>query len=74
MKRNRDVISRHEMHQIFNEYLSELNQLRYGDPLGPSYEDLALRKTTDEIIKAASDPYMDVDKLLIGFEDWLRRQ
>ncbi len=57
------------------EYIYQLNMKRYGDPLGPSYDDLrALGKTDEEIVAGATRPSTDIDKLLGGFATWLTRQ
>lgn len=53
-------------------YIYHVNEQRYGDKLGPTYEELKRRGKTDaEIIKGASNPNQNVDKLLSGFEQWL---
>ena len=56
------------------EYIYEINQGRYGDPLGPTYEYLkdVLGKSDMQIIESACRPNADIDKLLSGFEAWLR--
>lgn len=57
------------------EYIYEVNQKRYGDKLGPTYDDLVKKgKSNAEIIKSACKPNPDVDKLLAGFGDWLKQQ
>lgn len=50
--------------------------LWYGDKLGPSFEYFTdkLGKSFEEIIDSSSRPNIDIDKLLEGFEEWLRRQ
>ena len=49
---------------------------RYGDILGPTYDWLVNTKgaTNIEIIDSSSRPNLDIDKLLSGFEEWLRGQ
>ena len=49
---------------------------RYEDKLGPTYEYMRkMKKKSDmEIINSSSRPNSDVDTLLVGFEEWLRRQ
>jgi hypothetical protein len=58
------------------DYIYEVNKGRYGDPLGPSFESLAekYKGNYDAIIKGASSPNSDVDKLLKGFGEWLKVQ
>ncbi|RJX39277.1 cell wall-binding protein [Paenibacillus pinisoli] len=58
------------------DYIYAVNKERYGgDPLGPTYEFLkADGKTDAQIIKSSSRPNPDVNKLLSGFEEWLRGQ
>ena len=61
--------------QPLRDYIYEVNQGRYGDPLGPTFDDLIESgKSVEQIIKSSSKYNSDVDKLLSGFEDWLRRQ
>ncbi len=60
--------------QPLRDYIYELNQGRYKDPLGPKYEDLLENgKTYEQIIASTSRPNDDINKLLSGFEEWLRR-
>jgi hypothetical protein len=58
--------------QPLRDYIYEINQARYGDPLGPSFEYLNEQKTFEQIINSASKPNADIDELLSGFEEWLR--
>ena len=62
--------------QPLRDYIYEINIKRYGDKLGPSYEWLVCEKgsTNLEIINSSSRPNANIDKLLAGFEEWLRRQ
>ncbi len=55
------------------EYIYEVNQKRYGDPLGPSFDYLVdvKGKSYTEIIESAQRPNPNVDKLLGGFKAWL---
>ena len=61
--------------QPLRNYIYDLNQERYGDPLGPKFEGM-LRdgKTYDQIIESASRPNANIDSLLSGFENWLKGQ
>ncbi|MCS6912999.1 MAG: hypothetical protein RMK29_18415 [Myxococcales bacterium] len=66
--------------QPLRDYIYEINMQRYGDPLGPSFDYLVRKHTkngvTDyrAIIEGASRPNPDVDRLLAGFEEWLRNK
>ncbi len=60
--------------QPLRDYIYEINIGRYEDPLGPSFESLAKKKSYYEIIESSSSPNTDIDKLLSGFEKWLREQ
>ena len=62
--------------QPLRDYIYEVNMRRYGDKLGPTYDWLVSEKgaTNIEIINSSSRPNSNIDKLLSGFEEWLRRQ
>ena len=62
--------------QPLRDYIYEINMKRYGDILGPTYDWLVNTKgaTNIEIIDSSSRPNLDIDKLLSGFEEWLRGQ
>ena len=61
--------------QPLRDYIYEINLSRYGDKLGPTYEDLIKNgKSNMDIINSSSRPNSNIDKLLSGFEEWLRRQ
>ena len=62
--------------QPLRDYIYEVNIGRYGDKLGPTYDWLVSEKgaTNMEIINSSSRPNANIDKLLFGFEEWLRRQ
>lgn len=59
------------------DYIYEINKGRYGDPLGPSFENLVKsgeKKMIDPykmIIESSSKPNGDVNALLSKFEEWL---
>jgi len=57
---------------LFREYILYATEKKYGDPLGPDYESLRLRKTSEQIIESATRPIDDLDKRLTtdGFETW----
>jgi hypothetical protein len=61
--------------QPLRDYIYEINQTRYGDPLGPSFEHMMKTgKDFDQIIESATRPNENIDKLLSGFEQWLKEQ
>ena len=62
--------------QPLRDYIYEVNMGRYGDKLGPTYDYMikVKRKSNMEIINSSSRPNVNIDKLLSGFEEWLRRQ
>lgn len=62
--------------QPLRDYIYEVNLTRYKDKLGPTYEWLVREKgaTNQRIIESASRPNADINRLLGGFEEWLRRQ
>ncbi|MGN0494672.1 MAG: hypothetical protein ACI4GW_00455 [Lachnospiraceae bacterium] len=62
--------------QPLRDYIYEINLERYGDELGPTYEWLVSEKGAAdmEIIESSSRPNSNIDQLLSGFEEWLRRQ
>lgn len=62
--------------QPLRDYIYEINMGRYKDKLGPTYEYMrkTKKKSDMEIINSSSRPNSDVDTLLAGFEEWLRRQ
>ena len=62
--------------QPLRDYIYEVNMARYGDKLGPTYDWLVSEKgaTNMDIINSSSRPNSNIDKLLSGFEEWLRRQ
>ena len=59
--------------QPLRDYIYKVNIERYGDKLGPTYEYLKMAGKTDaQIIESAARPNSNIDKLLEGFEAWLR--
>ncbi len=62
--------------QPLRDYIYEINMGRYKDKLGPTYDWLVSEKGAKnmEIINSSSRPNSNIDKLLSGFEEWLRRQ
>ena len=61
--------------QPLSDYIYEIKMDRYsGDKLGSTYEMLKKYKSDMEIILSSSNPNSDIDELLSGFEEWLRRQ
>ena len=60
---------------MFREYIYAATARKYGDPLGPTYEDLRKKKTPAQIIESASRPIEDLsDRLTVeGFRQWYER-
>jgi uncharacterized Zn-binding protein involved in type VI secretion len=57
------------------DFIYQINQDRYGDPLGPNVDYLVKQgRTYTDIIKSASRPNPDVDTLLGKFGEWLKQQ
>ena len=58
------------------DYIYQVNQGRYGDPLGPSFERLMAKYGGDfgRISDASTRPNPNVDGLLAKFKDWLLQQ
>lgn len=58
------------------DYIYDVNQKRYGDPLGPSFASLVNKYSGDyeRIIQSAQRPNPDINKLLAGFRNWLSEQ
>jgi hypothetical protein len=68
---------------LLREYIYEINMLRYQDPLGPSFDFLVQKATSrgmtldeayEDIIRSATHPNDNVDKLLQGFSAWLDKR
>lgn len=57
------------------DFIYDVNQSRYGDPLGPTVDYLVDQgRTYTDIIKSAARPNPDVDTLLSKFGDWLQQK
>jgi hypothetical protein len=65
------------------DYIYEVNQARYRDPLGPKFEDLIesqldkgvpIEDAYQKVITSSSTPNADVNKLLSKFEEWLQEK
>lgn len=61
---------------LFQEYIYIATANKYGDPLGPAFEQLAERKSYAEIIESSSRPIEDLDNRLTvdGFIEWYRKK
>ena len=61
---------------LFQEYIYIATANKYGDPLGPTFEQLAERKTYAEIIESSSRPIEDLDNRLAvdGFIEWYKQK
>lgn len=59
---------------LFREYILYATEKKYGDPLGPDYDNLCKRKTAEEIIESATRPIENLDNRLTyeGFIQWYR--
>lgn len=57
---------------LFRQYIYWATENVYGDPLGPSYEQLRQRKSCEEIVESSSRPIPDLDQRLTleGFQKW----
>ncbi|WP_253295620.1 pre-toxin TG domain-containing protein [Roseburia sp. MSJ-14] len=75
-RRNLGIKYKNATPQPLRDYIYEVNMRRYGDKLGPTYDYLikVKRKSNMDIIKSSSTPNSNIDNLLLGFEEWLRRQ
>ena len=65
-----------EAKMLVEVYNMQFYMKRYnGDKLGPTYDALKEAGKCDmDIIHSASRPNINIDKLLSGFEEWLRWQ
>ncbi len=61
---------------LFREYIYAATAKKYGDPLGPTFDQLRKKKTCAQIIASASCPIENLDDRLTleGFEKWYREQ
>ncbi len=61
---------------LFREYIYAATAAKYGDPLGPTYEQLRGEKTCQQIIESAARPIEDLDDRLTleGFRTWYEQQ
>ena len=61
---------------IIIEFIYVATANKYGDPLGPTFEQLAERKTYAEIIESSSRPIEDLDNRLTvdGFIEWYKQK
>ena len=60
---------------LFREYIFYSTEKKYGDPLGPSYENLKKVKSDEKIIESATRPIENLDNRLTieGFADWFHQ-
>lgn len=58
------------------EYIYKVNLGRYGDKLGPSFDNLVEKYTGNytKIIESSQRPNPNVDNLLGGFKEWLLKK
>ena len=61
---------------LLQEYIYVATANKYGDPLGPTFEQLTERKTYAESIESSSRPIEDLDNRLTadGFIEWYRKK
>lgn len=61
---------------LFREYIYYATAKKYGDPFGPTYEELRKRKTDREIISSACRAIEDLDNRLTldGFRVWFEEK
>lgn len=60
---------------LFREYIYAATAAKYGDPLGPTYEELRKTKSDRQIIESASRPIGNLDDRLTleGFRAWFEK-
>ena len=61
---------------LFQEYIYIATANKYGDPLGPTFGQLAERKTYAQIIESSSRPIENLDSRLTldGFIEWYKNR
>ena len=61
---------------LFREYIYNATASKYGDPLGPTFDQLAVVKSCAQIIASASRPIKDLDDRLTmdGFRKWFHER
>lgn len=61
---------------LFCEYIYDMTERKYGDPLGLTYEMLRKKKTPEQIMESASRPIKNLnDRLTIGgFKEWYEKR
>ena len=69
-------VYKEEAPPLFQEYIYIATANKYGDPLGPTFEQLAERKSYAEIIESSSRPIEDLDNRLTvdGFIEWYKQK
>lgn len=75
-RRELGVQYKHAAPPLLQEYIYYATAKKYGDPLGPSFEDLCKKKSYAEIIASSSRPIADLDKRLTveGFKEWFEKK
>lgn len=75
-RRELGVQYKHAAPPLLQEYIYYATAKKYGDPLGPSFEDLCKKKSYAEIIASSSRPIADLDKRLTveGFREWFEKK
>ncbi len=71
-RRELGIVYKDATPQPLRDYIYHVNNVRYKAPLGPTYDDFVEMGYSDlKIIKKASRPNTDIDKLLEGFKEWM---
>lgn len=75
-RRELGVQYKHAAPPLLQKYIYYATARKYGDPLGPSFEDLCKKKSYAEIIASSSRPIVDLDKRLTieGFREWFEKK
>lgn len=74
-RRDLGVQYKHLTPEPLRDYIYAINQQRYGDPLGPTFDYLLQQgRTYTDIIHSSARPNPNVDQLLSKFGEWLQQQ
>lgn len=74
-RRDLGVQYKHLTPEPLRDYIYAINQQRYGDPLGPTFDYLLQQgRTYTDIIQSSARPNPNVDQLLGKFGEWLQQQ
>lgn len=72
-QKRRDISTRYKevTPELLRMYIYAQNERRYGDKLGPKWEDLEKRRSYEDIIRSSARPNPDINAFLAGFRSWL---